>query len=79
MKNDEVKTKDMWRSKNSRNVLVMVAAAMGKNNTMSHFRVPLYLCFKTSPCAKSSYENEFDLRENELEHMNSFLYEWFRS
>ena len=26
-----------------------------------------------------SYENEFDLRENELEYMNSFPYERFRS
>ena len=45
---------------------------------IDHFRVPLCLCFKTSLSAKNhSYENEFDLHENETVggnhfHMNGF-------
>ena len=34
-------------------------------NLIGNFRVAFCLCFKTSPGAKPSYENEFDLHENE--------------
>jgi len=45
---------------------------------IGHFRVTLCLCLKAGLCAKPSYENEFDLHENEPVRRSSFSYGWFR-
>ena len=39
---------------------------------MGHFRVPLYLCLKTSLNANPSYQNDFDLHENEYAYRTHF-------
>ena len=41
---------------------------------IGHFRVPLCLCIKMSLSTNHSYENAFDLQENEPVGVNSFLY-----
>jgi len=56
-----------------RNIFVCLAQQNRVYNRNKDFQVTLCLCFKTSPRENVSYENEFDLHENESKPPKAFL------